>query len=183
MAIATGSPLITRVLSLLRIGRPTTTERLGLPELKTAPHVDLSRYVGTWYELAAYPKRFQKDCMATVATYTARADGRLDVVNRCREGSLDGKVKGVRGTARVTDPRSHSKLEVRFFPLVWGAYWIVEVADDYSWAIVGHPSRDSLWILSRTPRVDEAQFQALLERVRAHGYPLDRLRRTPQRER
>ena len=102
-------------------------------------------------------------------------------MNRCAQDTLEGKVKETRGRARVADPATNAKLEVSFFPLVWNAYWIIELAPDYSYAVVGHPSRDSLWILNRSPRMEDATYDRLLERIVAHGYPLDRLELTAQR--
>ena len=158
----------------------TTTETLRLPPLRTVPSVDLERYVGTWYEIASYPQSFQEGCTATTAEYTAREDGEIDVVNRCRKGGLDGPLSEARGRARVVDRETHAKLEVSFFPLAWGEYWIIELAPDYRYAVVGHPSRDYLWILSRTPSLEQETFDAIRARLEEQGYPLDRLVVTPQ---
>jgi apolipoprotein D and lipocalin family protein len=89
----------------------TTTERLHLPPLQTVPRVDLQRYLGTWYEIAAFPQRFQRGCTATTATYALRADGDIDVVNRCRKDSPEGPEKVARGRARVVDRATNAKLE------------------------------------------------------------------------
>jgi len=158
----------------------STTERLRLPPLETVAHVDLSRYVGTWYEIAHFPQSFQRGCTATTATYTLRDDGDLDVLNRCREDSLDGKEKSALGRARVVDGTTNAKLEVSFFRPLWGDYWIIELADDYSYAVIGHPSRDYLWILARTPTMAEATFQGIVARLQAKGYETSRLVRTLQ---
>ncbi len=161
-------------------GARTTTERLRLPPLETVRHVDLDRYVGTWHEIAAFPQRFQRGCTATTATYSLRPGGRLDVVNRCRKGTLDGEERSARGRARVVDRATGAKLEVSFFRPFWGDYWIVDLADDYSFAVVGHPSRDYLWILGRTPEMAEETYQGIVGRLRAQGYETDRLVRTLQ---
>jgi apolipoprotein D and lipocalin family protein len=158
----------------------TTTARLGLPELKTVPHVDLARYVGNWYDIASFPQRFQRGCTGTTATYTLRDDGEIDLVNRCRKGSLSGEEDSAKGRARVVDPSTNAKLEVSFFPPFWGEYWIIDLANDYSYAVVGHPSRDYLWILSRSPTIDGAVYDAILTRLRAQGYEVGRLIRTLQ---
>lgn len=158
----------------------TTTELLRLPPLETVPAVDLERYQGTWYEIASYPQSFQEGCTATTAQYTAREDGEIDVVNRCRKGGLDGEPSESRGRARVVDRETNAKLEVSFFPLVWGAYWVIDLAPDYSHAVVGHPSRDYLWILSRTPALEQETLDRIRARLEAQGYPLERLVLTPQ---
>ena len=158
----------------------STTERLRLPPLQTVAHVDLSRYLGTWYEIANFPQSFQRGCTATTATYTLRADGDIDVLNRCRKDSVDGKEKSALGRARVVDRATNAKLEVSFFRPFWGDYWIIDLSDDYSYAVVGHPGRDYLWILARTPTMDEATYQSIVTRLQAQGYETFRLVRTVQ---
>lgn len=158
----------------------TTTERLGLPPLQTVSKVDLSRYTGTWFEIASYPQRFQKGCTATTATYTLRDDGEISVVNRCRKGSLQGEEDSAEGRARVVDATTNAKLEVTFFWPFWGDYWIVDLGQNYEYAVVGHPGRDYLWILSRTPTMEESVYQGILNRLQTKGYPLDRLQKTLQ---
>lgn len=179
-ALVTAGRLALGTVAALAGCATTTTERLGLPPLKTVPKVDLTRYVGTWYEIASYPQRFQKGCTGTTATYSLRDDGQIRVVNRCRKGSLDGEEKKVVGRARVVDPKTNAKLEVTFFWPFWGDYWIIDLDDAYTYAVVGHPSRDYLWILSRTPVMDEAVYRGILRRLEAQGYPTGRLKRTLQ---
>jgi apolipoprotein D and lipocalin family protein len=157
-----------------------TTERLRLPPLRTVAHVDLSRYVGVWYEIANFPQSFQRGCTATTATYTLRADGDLDVLNRRRKGSVDGKEKSALGRARVVDRATNAKLEVSFFRPFWSDYWIIDLADDGSYAVVGHPGRDDLWILARSPKMAEATYRSIVVRLEAQGYETSRLVRTLQ---
>lgn len=165
---------------MLLAGCATTTERLGLPPLETVAEVDLSRYIGTWYEIASYPQVFQRRCTGTTATYRLRDDGLIDVENRCFKGSLEGREAVARGRARVPDPAQSAKLEVSFFGPFWGDYWVIDLGADYEYAVVGSPSRDFLWILSRTPTMEERVYQGILERLRANGYTLDRLQTTVQ---
>jgi apolipoprotein D and lipocalin family protein len=159
----------------------SSTERLHLPPLRTVAHVDLSRYVGTWYEIASFPQGFQRGCTGTTATYQLREDGDVDVQNRCRQGSLDGEERSARGRARVVDRASNARLRVSFFRPFWGDYWIVDLADDYSHAVVGHPGRDYLWILARAPTMDDETYRGILARLQAQGYDTSRLVRTLQR--
>jgi len=158
----------------------SATVRLGLPELRTVPSVDLARYLGTWYDVASFPQRFQKGCTGSTATYTARDDGDIDVVNRCRLGSLDGEEKVAKGRARVVDTATNAKLTVSFFRPFWGDYWVIDLGPDYAYAVVRHPGRDYLWILSRTPVIDPVVYEGILERLRGQGYEVERLRKVPQ---
>ena len=111
--------------------------------LEVVDHVDLERYLGTWYEIATIPQRFQKGCVAVTATYSLKPDGKIQVINRCRKETLDGKVKDIEGKAWVVDKTTNAKLKVQFFWPFSGAYWIIELDADYQWAVVGHPNRNT----------------------------------------
>lgn len=158
----------------------TTTERLDLPPLETVERVELSRYLGKWYEIASYPQSFQEGCTATTATYTLRDDGEIDVLNRCRKGEPTGELDTAEGRARVVDKKTNAKLEVSFFRPFWGDYWIIQLDDDYQWTVVGHPSRDYLWILSRTPTLPDTTYEAIIDRLKQQGYETERLVWTTQ---
>lgn len=158
----------------------TSTNRLHLPELRTVAHVDLQRYLGTWYEIASFPQKFQRGCTGSNAHYSIRTDGKIDVLNRCRLGSLDGQEKTARGRARVVDKSTNAKLAVSFFRPFWGDYWIIDLGANYEYAVVGHPSRDYLWILSRAPTMESDVYEGIIERLRGQGYEVQRLNRTLQ---
>lgn len=146
--------------------------------LATVDHVDLNRYLGEWYEIARYPNRFQQDCPASKATYSPRPDGRIDVLNECYDLNYRQVLRAVRGTARVVDRQSNAKLKVTFFWPFSGDYWIIDLAEDYRYAVVGHPERKYLWILGREQRMEEAIYQQILGRLAAQGYdPAKLLRR------
>jgi len=148
--------------------------------LQVVPRVDLNRYLGTWYEIATIPQRFQKDCVAVTATYTLRDDGKIEVLNKCRKKTLDGEIKTAKGKAWVVDKETNAKLKVQFFWPFRGDYWIIELDPDYQYAVVGHPDRKYLWILSRTPQMDEALYQDLMQRIANKGYDLALIKRTLQ---
>ncbi|MCC7072211.1 MAG: lipocalin family protein [Deltaproteobacteria bacterium] len=158
----------------------STTERLGLEEPSTVQGFELERYLGTWYEIGNFPQSFQEGCTGTTATYTLKDDGNVEVLNRCFKGGLDGPEDVARGTARPVDI-DRAKLEVSFFQPFWGAYWVLELGPDYDYAVVGHPSRDYLWILAREPRLPSEVQDGILERLESvHGYELDRFVLTTQ---
>ena len=155
------------------------------PPVRAVPFVDLDRYAGDWFEIARLPNRFQRECVGDVrATYARRPDGRVDVVNRCR--TAEGETEA-RGVARIVDERTFAKLEVRFaptwlswLPMVWGDYWIIGLAPDYSWAVVGDPGRDYLWILARAPHLDDASTAMAQAAARDNGFDVKRLVPTSQ---
>ena len=151
---------------------------------KPIEHLDLERYLGQWYELAKYPNRFQKQCVAdTTAKYAMREDGRVQVVNRCRTG--DGSFDTAVGVGRLVGEKGSPILEVRFapawlswVPLVWGDYWVIDLDANYTLAAVSEPSREYLWILSRTPEVDPERLKALIARLEAQGFDASRIERS-----
>ena len=150
------------------------------PPLEVVGSVDLDRYLGTWYEIASYPAWFQRGCTAVTAEYSLRDDGHILVVNSCRKGSLEGKLKQAKGRAKVVDRTTNAKLKVSFFGPFWGDYWIIDLDPEYRWAVVGVPSRKYLWVLSRTRAMDEALYQEITGRLQGKGYDTARLIRTLQ---
>lgn len=153
--------------------------------MQTVDTVDVDRYVGNWFEIARFPNSFQDECIGDVtASYATRSDGRLDVINRCRTES--GAIEA-RGVARIVDTETRAQLKVRFapavfsfLPFVWGDYWILGLGHDYSWAIVGSPDREYLWILARTPALDWERYTLALATASANGFAVERLIETPQ---
>ena len=119
--------------------------------LTVVDSVDVERYIGTWYEIASYPAWFAKECTAATAEYSLRENGKIRVINRCRKRSMDGPQKEAKGKAEIVDTVTNAKLKVWFFWPFKGNYWIIDLDEDYQWAVVGEPKRKYLWILSRTP--------------------------------
>ncbi|MBS1198642.1 MAG: lipocalin [Proteobacteria bacterium] len=155
-------------------------------ELTTIKALDVARYMGTWYEIAKYPNRFQKKCVGeTRAEYRLEPDGTLQVINRCRQSS--GEMQEAKGVARQLGEATSAKLEVRFapwwlsfLPSVWGNYWVIDLDKDYQLAAVSEPSREYLWVLSRTPKVDQKTYQELLRRLAEKGFDIKKLELTRQ---
>lgn len=154
--------------------------------LRVVESVDLKRYAGRWYEVARLPNKFEEDCASDVtAEYTLRDDGKLGVVNRCLKQT--GKIEEAKGVARVADKTTNAKLKVRFapgflsfLPQVWGDYQIIDLAPDYAYAVVGDPPRKYLWILSRTPQLDDATYKQAVNSAAAQGFDTSRLVKTKQ---
>jgi apolipoprotein D and lipocalin family protein len=145
----------------------------------TVSEVDLDRYMGKWYEIASFPNWFQRGCFCSAAEYTLR-DGTVEVKNSCRKGSPEGVVDSARGRATIVPGSGGAKLKVHFQWPFKGDYWIIALDGDYGFAMIGHPTRKYLWILSRTPRMDDAVFAGLKETARSKGYDVSRLRMTDQ---
>ncbi len=146
----------------------------------TVQSVDLKRYAGKWYEIAAYPQRFEKGCHCTTAEYVLTQKKYIRVINRCRKDSVTGDLKVAEGKAFVVPGSNNAKLKVQFFWPFKGNYWILILAPDYSYAVVGDPARKYLWILAREPKLDPALYTKLLEQIKEKGYDPSGLQRTVQ---
>lgn len=175
------------LISLFLVATPLAVAGDDRPPLAVVPAVDLKRYTGIWYEIARLPNRFQTDCAGDViATYTLLDDGEIKVVNRCRKD--DGSYSEAEGRARrAEDGDPEAKLKVRFapaflsfLPFVWGNYWIIDLSPDYTYAVIGEPDRNYLWILSRTPSLDENTLRGILGRIETQHYDLRTLIHTEQ---
>ena len=136
--------------------------------------------MGTWFEIAKLPQRFEKGLVGITATYSILQHGKVRVVNKGYKGDFNGSTRTAQGRAMVVDTKTNAKLRVSFFWPFTGDYWILELGKDYEYAVVGEESRKYLWILSRTPQMDEATYNDLLERVQAKGFDVSKLEKTPQ---
>ena len=152
------------------------------PDVQTVPYVELNRYVGQWYEIASFPKRFQKGCVATTATYRLKNKDAVEVVNECRRNTFTGSKRLAWGTATIADAKTNAKLKVSFYWPFKADYWIIDLDKDYKYAVVATPDRDSLWILSRTPQLEESTYNEILKRAQAQHFDISRLQKTPQME-
>ncbi|WP_407279141.1 lipocalin family protein [Aromatoleum evansii] len=185
MPVASALPILLAAL-VLGAHAPAATAEPPQPALTSIEALDVPRYMGTWYEIAKYPNRFQRHCAGfTQAEYRLQEDGRVRVANRCR--TADGALDEAIGTARQIGEADSPRLKVRFapawlsfIPAVWGDYWVIDLDPDYRLAAVSEPRREYLWILSRTPTVDPQALEALRTRLAARGFDLSRLEMTRQ---
>jgi len=154
----------------------------GLPA--TVPSVDVSRYLGTWFEMARLPVAFQDGpglrCVDVTAVYSPRPDGTIDVVNTCRNAEAGGAIRSASAIATAQPGSNNARLRVAFFWPFHGDYWVLGLDPEYRWAVVGAPSRRVLWVLSRSTTMAEADYARAVEVARGQGFDVSRLTRTPQ---
>ena len=155
-------------------------------QVKSIPEFDVSRYMGTWYEIAKLPNWFQRKCVqGTQARYKVLGPTQIEVNNKCTTASGE-EIQAI-GLARPNGSGRPAQLEVRFapewtawLPMVWGAYWVLDLDADYQLAAVGDPSKSYLWILSRTPQVSAERYDAVLQRLNVMGFDITKLEKTRQ---
>ena len=145
--------------------------------LSTVQYVELDKYLGKWYEIAAFPQSFERGCSHTVAEYAKNKDGSIQVTNTCVK---DGKIKVAKGKATVTDTKTNAKLAVQFQWPFTGKYWIIGLAHDYSYALVGHPNRKYLWILGRKSHMDSQAYNHLITLAANKDFDVRNLVKTDQ---
>lgn len=150
--------------------------------LEVVDKVEVDRYMGTWYEIASFPTKFQEGCHCTTAEYRLPEDKDfVRVVNSCRRDSANGELDVAKGKAFIADDSTNAKLKVQFFWPFRGKYWIIALDEvDYQYALVGHPNREYLWILSRTPQMADSTYNQLLDIAAERDFNTDRLQQTDQ---
>ena len=149
------------------------TENKSKMNTATVKELDLNRYLGTWYEIARFDHRFERGLVGATATYSMRDDGKIKVVNQGRKNVLDGKLSIAEGKAKLTD--EPGKLKVSFFWIFYADYFILELDNDYQWALIGSSSAKYLWILSRTPKLDDNVKNMILQKAEERGYDITKL--------
>ena len=147
--------------------------------LETVANVDLKSYVGKWYEIASFPQSFQKGCNCTTAEYKMD-ENYVKVINSCRLDSINGILKVADGKAFIVENSNNAKLKVQFFWPFKGDYWIIDLGPNYEYAVIGNESREYLWILSRTPRMEKNSYDQLIERIKTKGFDVSKLEITNQ---
>lgn len=150
-------------------------------KMETVASVDLQKYAGIWYEIASYPTVFQQGCTNTSAEYLLTDKNYVKVINRCNKDSINGIAKSIEGKAFIVKNTNNTKLKVQFFWPFKGDYWIIGLADDYSWAVVSHPNRKYLWILSRNKTIDDETYKKIIQLIIVKGLNPEKLRKTIQK--
>jgi apolipoprotein D and lipocalin family protein len=138
----------------------------------TVQHFDLNRYLGTWYEIARYDHSFERGLDDVTATYSMRSDRKIKVLN---QGYKNGELSTANGKAKIPNLDTPSKLKVAFFLFFYADYYVMELDDEYQWAVIGSSSSQYLWILSRTPQFDESIYKDLIQRITERGYNTSQL--------
>jgi lipocalin len=146
----------------------------------TVKELDINRYLGTWYEIARFPHSFEKNLVGVTATYSLRDDGKIQVINEGYKNTLDGKRSRAEGKAKIPDKQEPGKLKVAFFLFFYADYFVLELDENYQYAMIGSSSDKYFWILSRSPQMDSQTYEMLLEKARKRGYNLEKLIKVPQ---
>jgi apolipoprotein D and lipocalin family protein len=151
-----------------------------MPPVTTVKHVDLPRFMGRWHVIGHIPYSLERGKVATYDEYTLRPDGRIDNVFGFRKGSFDAPEQTWKGIAWVVDTTSNAEWRVQFIWPLRAAYLVTDLDPDYRWSVVGHPSRNYLWILARDRSLPDPLYRDLLKRAAAQGFDTSRVVKVPQ---
>lgn len=146
-----------------------------------AKDVELKKFLGVWYEIARFPHSFERDLVGVTATYSLKKNGNIQVINQGYKNTLDGKLKRAKAFAKIPNPSEPGRLKVYFFWPFGADYLILDLDKEYRWALVGSSSPSYLWILSRTPQMDDRLYESIVEKAKSLGYDTSRLELVPQR--
>ncbi len=149
------------------------TQKEGKMETSTVKELNLQRYLGAWYEIARFDHSFERGLVGVTATYSMRDDGKIRVLNQGYKGTLDGELSTAEGKAKLTN--EPGKLKVSFFWIFYADYYFLELDANYQWALIGSKSDKYLWILSRSPKLDENVHNLILKKAEKRGYDTSKL--------
>lgn len=172
--------------SIVFLNSCASSQDKDFPPLTTVEQVDLNKYIGLWYEVAKIPNSFQDHCAyGTTAEYKIQNDGSIEVINKCYDEN--GELDIADGVANIVDKKTNAKLEVSFVSFLgirpfWGDYWIIELDENYQWAVIGTPSRKYGWILSRTPSLPDDTMQKIFALLKSQHYNPDDFEISKQKE-
>jgi len=168
--------------AIIGIASTSAQNQEAMIDKKVVKELDLQKYLGTWYELARYNHRFERGLVGVTANYSIREDGKIKVLNSGYKKSLDGRFKQAEGKAYLPDPKLEpGKLKVSFFWNFYGDYFVLDLDENYQWAIVGSNSDKYLWILSRTPQLNQDLYNKLLDKIKLRGYDVSQLIKVEQK--
>ena len=151
-----------------------TTLFTGSMPNKTVSSVDLNRFAGTWYSLSSIPTMFDKGSRETTTHYTWDKGGYYDVVTTCKDGD-EGKIRTVKSKIFQVEGTNNAQMKAQFMWPFKVDYWVIDLAPDYSYVVVGHPEHKFLFIMSRKPSMDKRQYEEIVARCKAMGYPVEKL--------
>jgi apolipoprotein D and lipocalin family protein len=151
------------------------------PPLPRASSVDVPRFMGDWYVIAHIPNFIEKDAFNAIESYALREDGRIDTTFRYRDGSFEAPLKTLHPIGRAKPETNNAVWDMQFIWPIQAEYVIAEVSPDYQTTIVARSKRDYVWLMARTPQIAPQQYEQAMEKIKAMGYDMAKMRKVPQR--
>lgn len=174
---------LVRIFSTLALAAGALGGCSSNPPIAPVAQVDLKRFMGDWYVIAAIPSFPERNAYDAVESYALASDGTIQTTFRYRDGGFDGEAKSMHPKGTVVEGTNNAVWGMQFIWPIKAEYIIAELDADYRHVIVARTKRDYVWIMARTPRIDAALYDRLVARVGALGYDTAKLRKVPQRGR
>ncbi|WP_171973180.1 lipocalin family protein [Saccharicrinis aurantiacus] len=163
------------ILSFLLLPNNSCKSQNTMIDKSVVKKLDIDKYLGKWYEISRFDHSFERGMEGVTATYSMRDDGKIKVLNAGYKNGLDGKYSSAEGKAYIPNKAEPAKLKVSFFWFFYGDYFVLDLDDDYQWALIGSSSDKYLWILSRTPNINEDTYKMLINKLKLRGYDTNKL--------
>ena len=151
-------------------------------KLEAVSNFDLQKFQGIWYEIAHNPWFPENNCFSMIAHYKLIKDKMIEVTNICRKNGFDGEISKITGKAWLVDPTINSKWEVQFIWPFTLDYWVIDLEEDYKYAVIGEPDKENIWILSRKPIMKKSLLVKIIKKTEMKGYDLSNLILMPQEQ-
>ena len=151
-------------------------------KLEAVSNLELQKFQGVWYEIAHNPWFPENNCFSMIADYKLLENNEIEVTNICRKYGFDGEISKITGKAWLVDPTIKSKWEVQFIWPFTLDYWVIDLEEDYKYAVIGEPDKENIWILSRTPIMKKSLLVKIIKKIKMKGYDLSNLILMPHDE-
>jgi len=165
---------------LLLIALMVSGTVLTAKKLKMVDYVDIPRYMGDWYVIAVIPNFIEKNAVNSIESYSLNEDGTIAVRYTYLKGSPQCKAKLMRPKGKIYNTTTNSEWRMRVFWPVWAKFMIIYLSEDYRYTVIGVPNRKMLWIMSRTPQMTEADYSAVIKKLKKQDYNIDKIKKIPQ---
>ncbi len=147
---------------------------------KTVAKVELERFMGDWYVIGILPNPIEKNAVNGIESYALNSDGTIAITYKFRKGSPQGKEKVLHPKAKVYNEVTGAEWRVQMFRPFWSPYLVIDLAEDYRYTVIGVPNMKFVWIMSRTPSINDADYKDILAKLNSAGYRTDKIVKMPQ---
>jgi apolipoprotein D and lipocalin family protein len=162
-------------LSLFAAGTIVLTNCVGIPDgVNAVQNFQKEKYLGKWYEIARLDYKYEKDLDNTTANYSIQDDGTIKVENK-GYNVVTKEWKSATGKAKFVGSDKEGRLKVSFFGPFYSGYNVVDIDENYQHALIYGSSTKYIWILSKTPHIDEAIKKRFIEKAEKDGYDTSKL--------
>lgn len=153
------------------------------PQIATVPQVDIPRFMGAWYVIAAIPTVIETESFNAIETYRLDADGTIATTFTFNKGGFGGKMKTYTPRGFVVEGSGNARWGMQFIWPIKSEFLIAHLDEGYTQTIIARNARDYVWIMARTPQISDEAYATLRKKVADMGYDITQLRKVPHNQR